>query len=389
MTRQDILATPDSYNRERSRDMRPSKVTTPATPSDRLIPLALFAALTLATLIVLSNFPKYRIAGNELLSNSTVETDLTSWETIGKSRAFSHHQNTVILTQQSAKQSSRLSQHIKIDELADAYLVTAQLGSNNIVAGAEDWQNGAVVVVRTDKNNKRIGSYEIAGIQGTQEISEYKKFIELPAPTTNITVTARLLNATGELLVGSISLKPAVKQAAYPTLRIILIASWVSISGMLILLHLRRFGITTPFIILCSIAALAFIGTLMPKQFAIELNASIANLMPEQFSAALKQTFNHFFPGYIGHANQEISKFGHWLAFFCLTLAAVLFLQRTSIYYIIASTLLLAAATETLQFLTSARTPHIYDFIIDASGVFVGLVVALPIRRLAKKKLSA
>lgn len=366
--------------------MPPSHRPTAVSTSDRLLPLILFAALTMVTLIVLSNFPKYLIAGDELLSNSTIETDLTGWEQIGKSGAFSHSQNTAVLTQRSADQSSRLSQTINNDDLAGTYLVTAQLGSKNIVAGTEDWQNGAVVVVRTDNNKKRIGSYEVAGIQGTQNISEYKKFIELPTPTSHITVTARILNATGELLVGSVSLKPVVKQTYYELLRTLLIASWVSISLMVIALHLRRFGITTPFIILCSIAALAFIGTLMPKQFAIDLNASIANLMPQQISLGLKQTFNHFFPGYIGHANQEISKFGHWLAFFCLTFAASLFLQRTSVYYIIASTLTLAAATETLQFLTSARTPHINDFIIDASGIFIGLVVALPICWLMKKK---
>ncbi len=358
------------------------------TNTERLIPLMLIGILTFATLLALINYPKYSVSGEELLSNPTFSNGFTGWEKHGKSAAFSQRDDVTVLSQESAKHNSRLMQNIKGDELAGVYLVTTQLGSTNIVPGSEEWQNGALVLVRADANNKRTGSYEIAGIQGSQGVSQYQKFIDIPAPTANITLTARMLNATGELLVKSVSLKPATKQTHYSTLRIILIAAWVSTSLILLVLHLIRFGLTTPFIILCSIAMLAIIGTLMPKQFAIDLNSTIANQMPGQFNHGIRQTLNFFFPGYIGHTHQEISKLGHWLAFFSLTAASTVFLRKTPIYFFVISILLLAAATEALQFLTSARTPHIYDFLIDAAGVVVGLIVALPIRWLVQSRSS-
>lgn len=366
--------------------MQPINTVKPATVKDRLLPLIVLTMLILATLLALNNYPKYRVAGDELLQNPIFAKGFTSWKQNGRSAAFSQSEGVTKLAQLSAKDSSRLTQSIKSHELSGIYFISTKLGGNNIIAGSEDWQNGALALIRSDENNKRIGSEVIAGIEGTQGIAEYQTFIEIPAPTAKITLTARMLNATGELLVESISLKPATKQAAYPTLRITLIASWVSITILLIILHLRRFGVSRPFIILCSIAALAFIGTLMPKQLSIDLTASIADMMPVQFNAGIKQTVDFFFPGYIGHAHQEISKFGHWFAFFTLTFASTLFLRKTPVYYIAISLLLVAAATESLQFLTSARTPHINDFIIDAAGVLMSLIVALPIRWSIQKR---
>ena len=366
--------------------MQSNSTALPTNNKDRLLPLALLAILTLATLLLLLNYPKYKVTGEELLENAALTENLSGWEQRGRSRAFSYNDGIATVTQDTHKDSSRLLQTLSGEELAGVYLISTNAGSNTIIAGTEDWQNGAIVLVRGDENNKRIGSEEIVGLQGTQPITKHKKIIEVAAPTAHITLTARILEATGELLVGSISLKRAIMQPAYPTIRTILIASWVSISLVLVVLHLLRFGITTPFVILCAITALAFAGTLMPKQLSIDLSASIANLLPAQFNLALKQTVDYFFPGYIGHSNQEISKLGHWVAFFCLTTLSTLFLRKTPIWYIIASALLIAAATETLQFLTSARTPHINDFLIDSAGVVAGLIIALPIRWMVKAK---
>lgn len=368
------------YRRVASSPMQPFKTYTTATSKDRLIPLAVLTVLTLATLLALVYYPKYRVAGDELLQNPMFTESLAGWEQSGRHSAFSQSEGVARLSQQSDKDSSRLTQNIKGNELSGVYLISTRLGGNNIVAGSEDWQNGALVLIRSDENNTRIGSEEIVGLQGTRGISDYQKFIEVPSPTANITLTARMLNATGELLIESISLKHATKQTIYPTLKTIIIASWIGISILLFVLHLRKFGVTLPFAALCSIAALAFIGTLMPKQFSVDLTAAIANLMPEQFNAGIKQTVDFFFPGYIGHAHQEISKFGHWLAFLSLTIASAVLLRKTPIHFIVISVLLVAATTETLQFLTSARTPHVYDFIIDAAGALIGLIVALPIR---------
>ena len=346
----------------------------------------LLTTMTALTLLSFLLYPTYRPAGEELLLNPDFQDGLTAWEKGGESRHSSHlEDNTVILTQEDTKYRTRLIQHIRGEDLAGSYRLAGEMRAQSIKNGEKEWHRGGLVLVRYDENQKRIASYTAAVLDGTNQWTKYETVIDLPSPTPHITVVARLLNATGELHLRSLSLMPMEKQAFADILRFTLIGLWAITVMAIVFLSIQTWGISLPLIIFGILGALALTGTLMPKSLVVSLDIQIIQAAPTGFSSTISSFFETLFPGYIKNNSQIVSKLGHWLIFSLMALVAALLFRRSSLLFIIFTLLVLAAATEAMQLLTSGRNPHIYDFAIDAIGVATGLLLALPLRYLINR----
>lgn len=348
----------------------------------------IIAAMTAITLLSFTFYPQYRTTGDQLLINHQFENGFSGWERSGEERHSNLVDNTLILSQEDDKYSTRVFQPIRGEELKGSYLLSGEMRPLNLKAGDKNWQRGGLVLARFDDAGKRIASYSVTSQEGTLGWATHEDIITIPAPTTHMAVIARLLESTGELHIRSVSLTPVEKQLWADTVKYALIAFWALALLTVIVVNIKDHGASVPLIILAGLSALALLGTLMPKEVVIDLDARIMLAIPESASQYIKTVFNTLFPGYIKHSNQEISKLGHWLIFALLSFFVITVFRKSHWLLITLSLLVLAAATETMQFLTPARHPHIYDFIIDGIGVLSGLIIALPIRFLTTQTTS-
>lgn len=349
-------------------------------------PIVITLGLTLLTLLLLLAYPKYVIKGENLLANSDFSQNLESWERSGPSKVFSVDQGVARITQTSSSQSARLLQHVRSENLAGSYYLSARLRSQDIVAGKEGWQRGGLIVIRYDAEGRRSGSFPLTSLDGTTAWNEYETFIDLPAPTTHIAIAPRLLDASGELQIDTVNLSPALKQPYFNTLRLAVIICWVVLALSISVWYVQRYKLSTGLFAIVFVAALALAGTLMPKSVVVMLDAKVMEFLPATTSASITSIFDTVLPGYIRFSNQEVSKAGHFLIFLLLTVVALLMSRRLPVYYLLLMLLSLAAVSETLQLLTDGRKPHINDFFIDIAGIAAGILLALPLRVLIAKK---
>ena len=177
-----------------------------------------------------------------------------------------------------------------------------------------------------------------------------------------------------------ISLRAAYKQRWSDPIRYTLISAWALTAVVLVTWLLRTYGLSRPIALLGVVATFALAGILVSKSLISSLDASIMHALPADLSHLLSSTLHAALPNYINHANQEISKLGHWLAFFLLSFIAVSLLPKARLLPLMAALVTLACASETLQFLTDERSPHIIDVFVDCVGIVCGMLLALPLR---------
>ncbi|MCB1755695.1 MAG: VanZ family protein [Gammaproteobacteria bacterium] len=345
-----------------------------------LIAIASIAALCLITLLTLTAYPKYKIIGPELLVNHDFSEQFTGWEKQGDPDNFRSTEDFIELSQDAAWQNTQLIQRLTPSGAPSSYLLSGELAVEGLIAGEKPWQRGGLLLLRLNENGERIASDDVTSLDGDLTWARHQAFIDIPPATAGVAVAARILEATGSLRIKSLSLLPAEQQAWFETIRYGFIVIWAMAIFALLWFIIRNHGVTTPLLVVLILAGLAFIGTLMPRDTVIGLDARITELLPNFLNDGLKQVLNSIFPGYIKHANQEISKLGHWLIFALLGLSSALYFRKYSLWICGFALLTMAATTETLQLLTDARSANIRDLLIDSAGILAGFLLATPLR---------
>lgn len=340
--------------------------------------ISAIVALTLVTLLAFQFYPQYRVSAEPAFSSQ--QEGFSAWQKSGVDRLFTITEDSASITLDRPGYNARLIRTVTPPFSEGPVHLRAQISSTNLRKGEETWHTGALVLVREDEAGKRIGSYTLFPLNGTHDWRAVEAFVDIPAPTARLSVVARMLESQGMFSIRDVSLTPAKAQPGFPFMHAGLIALW-AIVGLVILIGLvRRHRVNAPLLVLGLIAALTLAGTLMPKENVVGLDDGISSYLPAGTLTALSTVIDTALAGYLADSSQAISKFGHWLAFFSLTAVALLMLRATPVWLILLAGLAVAAATEALQLLTAARTPHVIDVLIDASGMLMALALVLPLR---------
>lgn len=105
------------------------------------------------------------------------------------------------------------------------------------------------------------------------------------------------------------------------------------------------------------------IGTTMPNDMKIQVSNQVATQIH-----TVNDTFSPVMALYL-------TKAGHFCFFVLFGLFLSMLLNRESAILVLGHILLLAGAAEIAQFYIDGRSPLILDFVLDASGGLVGLIV--------------
>lgn len=346
--------------------------------------IATVALLSALTLLAFYFYPQYRIEADSAFD--TADEGFSDWERSGVDRVFSITDDTAAITLDRPGYNARLIRTVEPPFSEGPVRLQAEISATNLVRGYENWHMGALVLVREDDNGKRLGSYTLFPLHGTHDWRRVEAFVDIPSPTPRLSVVARMLESQGRFAIRHVTLTPAIPQRWFPHMRATLIALW-SIAGIGIVAGLiRRHSITPALLTLGLIATLTLAGTLMPKENVVGLDNGISAYLPDGTVETLGAVIESVLPGYLNDSSQSLSKFGHWFAFFGLTFAALLMLRGTPVWLVLLGGLTAACATEVLQLMTAARTPHVMDVLIDASGMLTGLILALPLRWLIRRR---
>ncbi|MDO6460049.1 VanZ family protein [Granulosicoccaceae sp. 1_MG-2023] len=335
-------------------------------------------AMTLLTLLAFSLYPQYKVSGAALVDTSA--DGFGDWQQSGVARLFSLEGDSASITLDRPGYNARLIRTITAPASEGPLHLQAELSARNIVAGEKNWENGALTLVREDANGKRLGSDTLISLEGSHDWRTLDTFVDIPAPTPRLSIVVRMLEAQGTLSVRQLRLTPAQAQAGFGLMHKTLVALWVGTGVWILAGLIRRYRLNRALLAIGLTAALTFTGTLMPKANVTGLDGEIAGKLPAAVTDTLYTAIDTILPGYLSTADQAISKFGHWLAFFSLTAIALLMVRQASVRLIVLAGLSLAAATETLQLLTTARTPHVIDVLIDAGGIATAVLLFAPLR---------
>jgi VanZ family protein len=242
--------------------------------------------------------------------------------------------------------------------------LSAEIRSQDVVAGEKSWHRARLVLVQYEGNSTRDNvPHGAAVLEGTHDWKEYKTMFKIMPWATKFTVAAQLLRCTGSMEAKNIRLYPVVLSPVYTWVQRVIIGSWGMFFAFLLgsCLVKGRYGVQGLMII--SFAAILF-GTMIPGDLKIQIYGWVMDQL-------------QIFATFSGpHGAKLMGKIGHFCFFAVLGLVLGISMPGIPFGYIGMNILMLACGTELVQFFIEGRTPMVLDFLIDISGGMLGLVMA-------------
>lgn len=316
--------------------------------------------LSLVTPLIFTAVDRYQISGDELLVNNTFHQNLEGWQIIGGGvtvgdgsqpivRVTSNYGNGTVALRQTLKNIKR-GQPVKLE---------ADMKIREVGSGEKVWEAARIIFVGMDDNGRSIYSlpHILAMTNGTDDWLRYSKVFLPTAEAASYYVEIQLVNVKGTIWVKGLSLKPVKETSAYRLLWSLTVLAWTMVTVWLLTPYRHLIFASNRNILLVIMVAIAVFGALVPVYLKYEVVLLLGSLHP--------------------WLDSEVTLFrvGHFLVF-CL-LSTVVFWRASagrSGMFRIGLLILFAMVTEILQLLVEGRTPRVTDFLVDISGIGVGLL---------------
>jgi len=350
--------------------------------------LAGFLILTLGTIIAVVWVEPYRQVGGELLRNPDFATGLTGWEQPVSENVV--HQGPVLrLHLDDNTGDARIEQRIGNPERFHRLRLSADIKSHGVVPGEKAWHRARLILSSYDKNGNWLAvPHGVAGIEGTNDWQHVERVFTVSRMAAELKVMAVLYRASGTVWFKNLRLTEVRKGPAWQVTQVAAICLWSLFlaSIMLPLILKSKSALSKASLVVLVAAILA--GTLVPadvkellqagstavfstgdpKNKIVPKNPSTADAFAEknEASARGRQRSNS--------AWKIINNAGHLFLFFLL--AALLGrIYPVKIPYLLFPIILLAGATELMQFFVDGRGPGIEDWLLDIGGALIGITL--------------
>ncbi|MEJ2619512.1 MAG: VanZ family protein [Candidatus Thiodiazotropha sp.] len=275
----------------------------------------------------------------------------------------------------SVSQSNSLSQCWDREKFPDRILCSIDASTDDIVLGEKPWyraKGGLIGYLADGKRDYGLAN-KLLKIKTDEPWKSYQAGLEIDASLKRICLSIGLYGSKGIFQFSNPALYPARISPIYSPLKSLLLIVWfVACLYWLTLLikHYRhKKQITFLMIMLMTLAA----GILMPAGFKSLLEGSILSYIPEFKTSEILKALGvsvQFSPDILPKY-WDVSKFGHLLGFFLLSM--VLFSEKQkSLWRLLSGLVLAALASEILQFYVPGRSPRVSDAIVDLMGIIAG-----------------
>lgn len=356
-----------------------------------------FAVLAIATILFVIFFDVYQEIGPELLPNADFSQGLAKWNFSNQEGAVSLEQpGTVRIINADSGKGVSLQQTI-IDPGRFRFLrLTGDIKTDKVKRGKKSWQKARLVLSSHDQDGRWLPApHHVASLAGTRPWRQYSQVFEIIPAAEQLRVSAQLPRATGILWVKNLSLREVYKKTTtvyFMTGGIIL---WGLFLAWLVIPYIaagRTFFLRA--LVFLSVFAV-LMGTLSPGvsklqfqkdsvqviQNFIEQPEEIASIQSSERDKNKAEQDRRLF-----NLLQAATKSGHFILFALLGLSLPIALPLADRRFLLIDLLMLAAATELMQFFIQGRTPLVKDFLIDVAGIIVGLAIVWLWRKSHRRK---
>lgn len=341
-----------------------------------------FFILAGATFWLGSWFERYVPVGPELLHNPGFSENLAQWQLAGPpSAAVIDPAGGLRLQATDSEKSISVGQSLADPGRFRLLRLAADLRSEKVIAGAKGWER-ARLLLRCSNDTGALWSipHQVATLQGDQAWQHYAKTFRVPDDVLEARVIAQLAHASGTLWIKNLSLQEVALKPLFIYGRITAFVLWGGFIFWLLLSYLRA-GCTRLLkgAILASVAGI-LLGTLVPGEVKNHVSSELRAASTEVVSQLVTLESPHL--SLWKKYRPDPSKVGHFVLFavFAFCLARSHRQQRRAT--LLLDLLLLASATELLQFFIEGRSPLFSDLLIDLAGAALGVLVVL-VRRVA------
>ncbi|MFK5891814.1 MAG: VanZ family protein [Pseudomonadota bacterium] len=268
------------------------------------------------------------------------------------------------------KQYSEFSYLVKIyNNKYDYIKITTDVKISNINPGNSYWKTARLAMYFLDINKNKIKHHKttVKYFYDDQNWENINHTFKIPKSTAFVKPTVEFLNSTGSLYIKNTELFYVKESTIYKIFRHTLQFLWGILTSLSLYILIKNIE-QNHFKYIFLITSFALIlGIIIPHEIKLSL-INWLNIYGE----------NKIF-GYDVYSIYIIKypiKLGHFIIFFALSFISYTALSnRYKNTCILISLTLFALSTETLQLLIIGRTAKITDFLIDFSGIALGLFI--------------
>lgn len=357
-----------------------------------------FIFLAFITIFFVKYIGLYKEFGPELLKNNDFSRGFTDWERWGPKGAIKLEDGQIVRLHSNDKRSSiNLVQQIKEPERFGLLKISGDIRTDSVRAGEEDWHTARLMLVSYDAGGRWLPvPHVVASLKGNNPLKRYSKVFNISDNARELRVNAQMMHSSGSMWVKNLSLKEAVKKPFYDYWQATYWLWIFFLLWLLIPLIAGCRGIIIKGMVTLTVAAILF-GTLTPRAATFKLREDslrtfkkMTGTLPSK-EAPVKEKK--------GMEREEIeerwrltNKSGHFLLFVilaCCLAAGFPYGGRSWPFLVI---VILAAATELMQYHVEGRMPYMRDWFLDIAGATSGLAlfyIAGMIMRVRKEKGTA
>lgn len=339
-------------------------------------------AYCLVNLLFFTQIQPYLPLGDELLSNGDFARGVEDWTLQGAAAGVVAEEGLLTIEHRAAT-STTLAQCWPASEVPRRPLLAAEARSHDVVRGTKSWHRARIDLVGYDAQGRGLywARTLLLGLENDHPWRSAEALFQVPMEAQRVCLEISLYSASGRFQVRHLSLTGGEESMSYRAGRLLLLAGWAGMAAWLfppLYRHYRRRPLGR-WLLLAGI--LLLVGVLLPHELRQQLEAGVLDILagiglhlaPAEFDVTRS-------PWALWPAHWDLSKFSHLLGF---ALIAVLLGADRDLApgRRISVLLLLAAASEILQFFIPLRTPRLSDLAVDATGIILGLGLAAVWRR--------
>ena len=334
----------------------------------------LFLLISIGTAFNVFFIEKYQNIGEQLLINAEFSKELSNWNTQEPSSSkIVIHQNQLIISSQNAQKSVQVYQKIQTDVKGKTFRLRATLSSKDVISGEKNWNKARLLLVQfiSEKAQWNL-PHVLASIEGSHDWKIYNGVFHTSSECSKVHIIAQTNRCSGELFVKDLNLYEVEETSLYTWVKWLIRSTWII---FIFALFIPRLGggsssILNIFIVL-TVAGMV-IGTSLPGHIKNDLKKDIIEEV-DTYTAPVKMSPELAMnPAHYKFFKLDITKIAHFCLFALLALLLLLKNPSCSIRLILLELLMLACATELMQFYVDGRSPLIADVLIDMAGSVVG-----------------
>ncbi len=329
----------------------------------------LFLLLLAVAPFGLTQLERYVVTDQQLLENPLFESGLSAWNLRGAGEVFAADGEVSIVNRQHASQN--ISQRIGVTG-PGIIRFSLQAQTDRIVTGSVPWAGASATVSKFDSDANFIHQRVAFALKADAPPQHFTMVEHYGSNVADIVVTLRLLRSAGVFKARQLVVSALEESGTYQRARVLVIVSW-ALAAFVVAVYLMSILTIGEFVFLSGIGALSLAGMALPGLVFSRLKQVVIDALPEPVLGIL-----HWLP----NAGLELGDLLHFLLFFVVGAMLGLKVRIYGACFGLASILVIAVFTESLQMFVHGRSTSLSDLIIDVAGGALGFSVLLIIGRL-------